>query len=150
VDTPELLGLIDDTLASPRGFSVYLAAAYGRRYELRRYAEELWGAGFVVTSSWIDSEDQEDSGLGTKERVAVANRDLDDLKSARCVVAFTEGPFGPSRGGRHVELGFALALGRHIVVVGPAENVYCDLADVIVPTWPVALAHLQEVARSVS
>jgi len=153
VKTPELLGLIDDTLASPAGRSgcpVYLAAAYGRRHELRRYAEELWGAGFIVTSSWIDSEDDDDERLGTKERVAIAHRDLDDLRLARYVVAFTEGPSGPSRGGRHVELGFALALGRRVIIVGPAENVYCDLADAVFPTWQAALAHLREVARSIS
>ncbi len=39
---------------------------------------------------------------------------------------------GYSRGGRHVEAGYALAKGKYLVLVGPRENVFYSL-----PHWHV-------------
>lgn len=37
-------------------------------------------------------------------------------------IAFTESPQTKSRGGRHIEMGAALALGKTIFIVGPIES----------------------------
>ena len=61
----------------------------------------------------------------------VAVRDTDELASADVVVAFTEradSPYG--RGGRHVEMGMALALGKHVICVGFQENIFYTLPGV--------------------
>lgn len=51
--------------------------------------------------------------------------------------------FGRDRGGRHVELGVAIGMGKHVVIVGPAENVFCTHPVVVrYATWADALAHL--------
>ena len=56
-----------------------------------------------------------------------ASEDLEDIRRADVVICFTEEPrSNNSRGGRHVEFGYALGLGKTIVIVGPRENVfYC-------------------------
>jgi hypothetical protein len=63
--------------------------------------------------------------------------------AAEVVVAFTEGPGdveGRARGGRHVELGAALAAGKRVCVVGHRENVFCWLPIVeYFPTWSACL-----------
>jgi crossover junction endodeoxyribonuclease RusA len=56
--------------------------------------------------------------------------DFQDIKSCDLLIAFTEADMHP-RGSRHVELGIALALGKKIIVVGPRENVFCCLPQVM-------------------
>ncbi len=59
------------------------------------------------------------------------------------MVCFTEEPGEYRRGGSLVELGFALGKGKHVVIVGPAPNVFCTLGSIHrVATWPEAVAHL--------
>lgn len=60
-----------------------------------------------------------------------ATEDVADVLAADTLVAFTEPPrASASRGGRHVELGLALAAGKHVVVIGPRENVFCWLPQI--------------------
>lgn len=146
----------------------YLAARYSRREELLRYAWHLEELGHEVTSRWIRGEhempeigdaDTTDEAFNTvtdERRAEIGKRfaleDLDDLMKAECLIAFTEQPGqtkGRGRGGRHVELGFALALlslrvsdsergqwMNQVVVIGPRENVFCCLDGVFhFPDW---------------
>ena len=73
-----------------------------------------------------------------------ALEDWADLMAADVCVAFTEPErSGPSRVGRHVELGAALASGHRVLVVGHRENVFTCLPQVeFHETWPTALAAL--------
>jgi hypothetical protein len=135
----------------------YLAAQYGRRGELCRYREDLRARGHAVTSRWLDGAHQigpdgailgEDGETrfenGSNEaavtRVKFARHDLDDVRDAQVFLAFTEDPAlapapGTARGGRHVELGWALGLQamdrrRRIRVIGPRENLFCWLPGI--------------------
>jgi nucleoside 2-deoxyribosyltransferase len=119
----------------------YLAARYSRREELGGYREQLRAIGIEVTSRWLDGTHQygPDSAraqeeLGAHEDMArrFAMEDVEDLRAADVVISFTEIPRQPStnRGGRHVELGLALGLGKLIINVGPRENAFHYLADV--------------------
>lgn len=126
---------------------IYLAARYTRREELLAYAGDLGVRGHNVTSRWLLGNHQvSDDGLrddaNAADRLRFATEDWEDLQRAETVVAFTESPRSEfSRGGRHVELGAALAWGKRVIVVGPAENVFCCLPQVVrVDTWPEALA----------
>lgn len=128
---------------------VYLAARYARRLELCGYAEDLRTRGYTITSRWLAGSHQvSDVGLsdeGTpEERQRFALEDWEDLLSAQVCVAFTEVPrVSNSRGGRHVEFGAALAAGLRCLVVGPRENVFCCLPQVVwCPTWVDGLAAL--------
>jgi len=114
----------------------YLAARYSRHEELRNYANQLEKIGCTVTSRWINGEHDAFDGelLGKLNREFARkclDEDLQDLFAADTLIAFSEpacgGSFpcnGLSRGGRHVEFGIALALGKRIFVVGPVENIF--------------------------
>lgn len=114
---------------------VYLAARYGRRDELRRYAADLMTHGHQVTSRWLAGQHEAgdpNQPEGTiDEQGEWAKEDMADIHRADALIAFTEAVDSPySRGGRHVELGVALGYGLHCLVVGPRENVFHCLPEV--------------------
>ena len=112
---------------------IYLAARYSRQAELNGYRADLEAVGHVVTSRWLLGFHQiTDEGLSVQakeeERTRFAMEDFSDVMDADVLIAFTEEPRSSnSRGGRHVELGVALGTGKAVVIVGPAENVFCCL-----------------------
>jgi hypothetical protein len=130
--------------------AIYLAARYARRDELCRYRDELEARGFTVTSRWLAGPDQVGATgtvIGTAAeqlieagdpaagilRAACALADMEDIAAADILIAFTEDPAfyspGSSRGGRHVELGLALARpGMRVIICGPRENQFCWIA----------------------
>jgi hypothetical protein len=138
----------------------YFAGAYERRAELKAYAERLHAAriGAMVLSRWL-TQDQtgEDAGfkVGGMETESARSaawsygrRDLEDLSCAQVIVSFTgEG----TRGGRHVEHGYAMALSDsddprvwrpRLVVVGPREHVFhCHPATEVYPDFEAFLNH---------
>ena len=120
---------------------IYLAAPYPRKDEIAMYAAELRALGFEVTSSWLEEEHAPTVALHevsvdlSKEYAAA---DLRDVDRADVVISFTE-PQGTthSRGGRHVEFGYAFAKGKSLWIVGPVENIFHYLvpANQIFPSW---------------
>jgi hypothetical protein len=131
---------------------VYLAARYSRFPEMQKYAKELLEMGHVVTSRWILG-DHELRAHGDAEAdhwaPLWALGDYDDLCVAETIISFTEPPGdvpGRGRGGRHVEHGIALALGKCCIVVGYRENVFHWLPQVaFYPQWDACLAALRGV-----
>lgn len=131
---------------------IYLAARYSRRLELCGYRDRLRELGDSVTSRWLNGDHQiSDDGrpIGEEgealvegddgsqcERAAqlrrqFAREDMEDVLDCDVLVAFTEPPrSSASRGGRHVELGLAIAGRKQIVVVGHRENIFCWLPGV--------------------
>lgn len=129
---------------------IYLAARYSRRMELLGYAAELRAVGHTVTSRWLDgNHEAEDNAFdgGLVDGAQFALEDLRDLRRADIVIAFTEVPrSGHSRGGRHVEFGVAIAMDKHLIVVGHRENVFYCLPRVdFYKTWPEALKAVRAV-----
>lgn len=127
---------------------VYLAARYSRRVEVAGYADDLRAAGHEVTSRWVAGVHEHPPDGVAADSVAhlalAAAVDVDDLVAADCLVSFTEpdgAVVGRGRGGRHVELGMALGLGKRVIVAGFRENVFCCLPQVeFYETWQTALA----------
>lgn len=105
--------------------AVYLTARWGRLDEMRLHREALVSAGHSVTSRWLD----EAEGTQPAEAALV---DLDDIRVSDYLIAFTESKeVGYYTGGRHVELGFALAQSHvQIILVGGRENVFCHLPSI--------------------
>jgi len=128
----------------------YLAARYSRREELCTYANDLRTMGVQITSRWLNgahhATDEELMLPGREQlRKRFALEDWEDLLAADLLIAFTD-PLrsATSRGGRHVEFGMALGMGKRILVVGPLENVFYCLPWVeVVPDWSVALLRLR-------
>lgn len=113
----------------------YLAAAYGRRAEIKRYADALkderfpfrWGSRydherFEINSSWLDKFDPAESAA---EKLAWAIKDMVELSGSELLIVFSNPPeTDASSGGRHVETGIAIAKNIQIILIGPRENVF--------------------------
>lgn len=131
---------------------IYLAAAYQRIDEMRGVRDVLGALGYQVTSRWIDQRGKGE-GLGTadladnpEQGIQYAELDLEDLRAAETVISFT-GASG--RGGRHVEFGAALALGKHLIIVGPREHVFHTLPAIEwYPDWPRLVMALSPAVRA--
>jgi nucleoside 2-deoxyribosyltransferase len=107
---------------------LYLAARYSRKDEIREYAKRFENAGHQVSATWFD---EPHDGQVTMAEVCVnllqtyAQRDFDEIKQANAIVFYSETDQTMNkRGGRHVEFGYALGLGKRIIVVGPKENIF--------------------------
>jgi nucleoside 2-deoxyribosyltransferase len=115
--------------------SVYLSARFGRKLELQRYAEELTLLDIEVTSRWLTSPTPELTDDAWRGLAAV---DKADIERADALVLFAE-PNRDGGGGRHVEFGIALALGKQVIVVGAVENLFQRLPEItVVEDWPDA------------
>jgi len=124
---------------------VYLAARYSRHQEMLQYAAELERLHLEVTSRWINGSHEGPPAMSVLERSRLAQEDWEDMRAADIVISFTEPPRSDaSRGGRHVEFGAALALGKMCVVIGHRENVFHCLPTVVFwETWEEALVGLK-------
>ncbi len=149
--------------------NIYLAASYSRRLEMVEHAEELRRLGHTVVSSWISGKHEHNSEHGVQadelaeedERQQWALEDIVDLIAADTLVAFTEDPgrVGRNRGGRHVELGFAIGWAeaaatfsidddKRVVVIGPRENIFHCLPYVEqYDAWEQFIAYLGDGRR---
>lgn len=128
---------------------IYLASRYSRRLELCSYRARLRAMNYIVTSRWLDGAHQiSDMGVPLGDdgevliesgdceradalRTSFAVEDVEDVLRAEMFIGFTERPrSGHSRGGRHVELGIAIAMFKRILIVGPRENLFCYLPTI--------------------
>ena len=126
--------------------SVYFAARFARLAQLNRYRADLAALGFEVTSRWLTVAARE-PGVAYSEddlrRLAVI--DQEDVLAADTLVCFAEDQGEGGNGGRHVEVGMALALGKQVIVIGRREHIFHRLPEVTaVENWPEALRLLAQ------
>lgn len=125
--------------------SVYFAARSSRREELNGFRAELEALGIEVTSRWLATEPRERSSYSEDDWRELGLTDQEDVLASDALVCFTEAAGDGGNGGRHVELGMALALGRRVIVVGRREHIFHYLPEVeIVESWPEALRLLAQ------
>lgn len=146
-------------------YRVYLAAPFAARDGLRVFADELDRIGMTCTSSWLATTDDIATGIGaatemSAEQVAEhARADLGCVDRSDCIVQFTglavealgiPGACGPTlhTGGRHIELGYALAKKRRAIIVGPAENIFQRALCTVVANWHGAVLELVRLERA--
>jgi nucleoside 2-deoxyribosyltransferase len=95
----------------------YIAAPYPERDQAIRIMRMLELQGIEVTSTWLRSPDT----LSDEH----ARVDLADVARADVLVALNPESWNErGTGGRHVEFGYALALGKPIVLVGERSNIF--------------------------
>jgi nucleoside 2-deoxyribosyltransferase len=137
---------------------VYLAAPYGARTLVAGLATELPQVGMRCTSTWL--EEQHEITPGTEAAATAlddatvsghAVQDLADVSRSDVLVLFTAAYFGvEGGGGRHIETGYALAMGKPIIVIGEPENIFHRIGSVpernfsvtIVADWHQAILQL--------
>ena len=112
----------------------YLAARFSRKYEMQEHIKYLVSIGHEVTSSWPYEENAStDSFLETATDLDVtlmALRDIQEVDAADALIYFGEQPRVSTRGGRNVELGYAIGRGKLIYHVGPREHIFHWLPDI--------------------
>lgn len=102
---------------------IYVASPYELIDKARGVSQYLESQGIEVTSRWLAGENGDKS--------LWAQNDLDDVARADLLLALNPEEYrNKGTGGRHVELGYALALGKQIVLVGVRTNVFHHLACV--------------------
>jgi hypothetical protein len=119
----------------------YLASTFDRNEEMRKYRDILEERvpNCEVTSRWIDIHPdivgadklltRQELNINPAAYEDFARHDLQDISNASAIINFTSGR-GYGKGGRHIEFGYAYALGKRMVIVGPRENVFHTLPDV--------------------
>lgn len=115
---------------------IYIAARFSRRPEANRLAQVLKSYGYTITSRWVkpDQTDLPETGISEQatdsDRRRFAMEDYEDVKACDWCISLMEEPRNNSRGGRHIEFGIALALGKKLTIIGPRETVFHHLDQV--------------------
>jgi hypothetical protein len=101
---------------------VYIAAPFPMKPEAIQLRAMLQKNGIDVTSRWLD---------GVPKGVE-AEWDLQDVLNAHAVVAINPEEYRNSgTGGRHVELGYAIAHSIPVFILGCRSHVFHDMCDLI-------------------
>lgn len=115
---------------------IYLAGRFSRRHDLHAIGKVLQEKGHIITSRWTrpDTDHIKPTGMSDQaadlERRRFAIEDIEDLNACNGVVSLMEEPRGNGRGGRHIEFGYALALGKRLAIIGPRETVFHHMDQV--------------------
>lgn len=105
-------------MSKSRG-KLYIAASFTEREMARAVKAQAEQRGFVITSRWLNPAEQNHENYGTDAKFA--HMDLEDCCEAHGHLQL----IAPgTRGGRHTELGVALAFNQVIVLVGEREQVF--------------------------
>jgi len=112
---------------------VYLAGSWSARDDLRLASESLTKSGIFVTSRWLHQSGGDIDPLDSPgPAISAALNDLEDIESSDIFLLYTGRE--STTGGFHVELGYALARAKPILIAGNAVNIFARLATVLVPS----------------
>lgn len=138
------------------GHRIYLAGRYSRKEFFAGLAADLSERGHIITAQWLTEPHGPEATLDSisqADLIKYANIDITEIRHCDTFLFMSEDPLkGTPRGGRHVEFGYALALGKRIVVYGPKENIFHYLPNEVVhfDTWFGVVDYLHEVKRHVT
>lgn len=109
---------------------IYIAASFTKREQACRLRDRLIECGFIITSGWLNGQYPLYGNGNNLDMEKFSQMDLEDVTRAYCVVQITDVSIEDknnkqqTKGGRHTELGFALAQGKHVFLLGPREQVF--------------------------
>ena len=123
---------------------IYLACKFERRHEMRPVRDLLWEMGHEVVSTWIDEVKRPEAMPIAMFNKKLALKDAAQIESADLFILDTQ--VDSERGGKEVEFGLALGRFQRVVIyiVGPARNVFHQLADRRFDTWAECATTLKE------
>jgi len=124
---------------------IFLSGTFRRRADLQELAAEIEAHGHEITSSWLkpETDKHDDNSQDPADWRKWGEMDLRDIDRSEMFVLVTEPTYeleqyysilgktlnGMKRGGRHFEMGYAAAMGKIVVILGPYENVFHPLFD---------------------
>jgi len=114
---------------------VYIAGKYESRARLREESHAIQVKGHRMLSTWMNETATREEGLEIPDyALLAAKRDVEEVTDADLFIVDT---FDVSTtGGRHVEMGLALASGVPVWVVGPlGGNIFHTLASRTFASW---------------
>jgi nucleoside 2-deoxyribosyltransferase len=128
---------------------IYLAAMFSLKDEIAKRKAELQLLGYTITSTWTEEKASPTCSLkdyGEDYHTLYAGRDIEEINSCDVLVLFTVDPDKATlRGGRHFESGYATGKQKQVVVVGPRENIFHYLPEVVVlNSWNQFVEELTE------
>ncbi len=100
---------------------IYIAAH--DQIRARKLAEKLEAAGHEISSSWVRGEFKRTDNWSILERQEIAKGCTDEVLFSDALVLLDSADKVP--GGKFVEMGVALGLGKWVIVSGRRENVLC-------------------------
>jgi nucleoside 2-deoxyribosyltransferase len=131
---------------------IYLAGPFTDRDKLQDVADQLKGLGHEITSSWLYGSEQIPESMtdNVKDYVTgkthhdeswsvfgkIATNDIEDVREADTLVKFHTDDLEYRSGGKFVEMGVALGLGKGVIIVGAPEQVF---------DWYPTVAHVADV-----
>ncbi len=133
---PRMTPTNDAPVTVEEGAAVYIAARFSQRPECHALAQALKAQGHTITSRWVkpDADHVIPTGLSEQaedaERRRFAIEDCADVRACDWVVSIQGEPRSGGRGGRHVEFGYGLALGKRMISIGPRETVFHHMDEV--------------------
>lgn len=104
---------------------IYVAAPWAHRPEARDAAAFLVSTGHEVTSHWLNWPEGDHSSPA--EQLHEALTDLNDINRADAVILLND--FPPSTG-RAIETGYAIAIHKPVVLVGPISSPFHYMPNV--------------------
>jgi len=130
----------------PLAYSFYIAGSYERKAELAELARLLQQRGYEVVSDWLFNaadpglarlHETADNDWPDDELADLASQDLAQIRQAEVFVLLTGRPDLPIyRAGRMVEMGYALAHGLKVCIIGPRQNIFCHLRGTHILRYP--------------
>lgn len=129
----------------PVPLGVYIAAPFPMRHVAELARSGILSMGLMSTAHWID-QDEEDWNDDW------ARIDLADIDRATCFLLINPLEWKhKGTGGRHVELGYAVARHKDIVIWGAPTNVFHSLKHIsIAGDLTSAINRVNELARGLS
>jgi hypothetical protein len=121
------------TTSPYKPLKVYVAARWDDRGDACIAKAILEEHGVYCTSTWLTPHDNQSMDalkargpdVVVKEARERAIKDFDDIREADCLLVLSPRKgFRNATGGKHVETGFALAIGRPIFLMGERENIF--------------------------
>jgi hypothetical protein len=137
------------------GLSIYTAASFSRRDEIRQYAYKLRWLGYDITSSWVDRYEP-DLALTPEGREQIAMEDIFDIDRAQAIVKFNDAAYHSTNktvprhllsAARAFEFGWAAARGKRLFAIGDGEvfeqGIFDSLPNVChLPSFAALVIHL--------
>jgi hypothetical protein len=122
------------------GIKVYVAARYEDRDDALSVKKFLNEHGFAVTSTWLLPSDADNPMEKIKKTPGLCEQlsetaEHDITLSDALVVLSPEKAHRSGTGGRHTEVGIAIALNKGIVLYGSPENVFHYRKSILTVPW---------------
>ena len=106
---------------------VYLSGNFGDKKEILKAGTQLKGKGHHIQSGWLYGEDglkKQYAGDPEGFNRACAEKDLQDIRDSDALILFTGDYGSKSLGGKHTEFGYAMAIGKIVIIMGKRVNVF--------------------------